>query len=64
MAVAPWAWVKGVWLAWQVFLIFSLARFLNDPELYARLDSVAVALDSLEAQVAEDPLGSVNIDLR
>jgi phospholipid/cholesterol/gamma-HCH transport system substrate-binding protein len=42
----------------------SLARFLNDPELYARLDSVAVALDSLAAQVAEDPLGSVNVDLR
>jgi phospholipid/cholesterol/gamma-HCH transport system substrate-binding protein len=41
----------------------SLARFLNDPELYARLDSVAVALDSLKAQVARDPLGSVNIDL-
>jgi phospholipid/cholesterol/gamma-HCH transport system substrate-binding protein len=41
----------------------SLARFVNDPELYERLDSLAVALDSLKAQVGGDPLGAVDVDL-
>lgn len=41
----------------------SLARFVNDPELFERLDALSAALDSLKARVAEDPLGAVDIDL-
>ena len=42
----------------------SLGRLLNDPELYDQLKALTLQLDSLTTQVMEDPLGSVDIDLR
>lgn len=42
----------------------SLGRFLNDPELLDQLEILTLQLDSLAAQVREDPLGSIDVDLR
>ncbi|MFN2431709.1 MAG: MlaD family protein [Gemmatimonadota bacterium] len=41
----------------------SLGRFMNDPELFRQIDVLRSQLDSLAAQVIEDPLGSVDVDL-
>ncbi len=42
----------------------SLGRFVNDPEILDQLESLTAVLDSLTVQVMEDPLGSIDVDLR
>lgn len=41
----------------------SLGRFLNDPELYDQIERVTIQLDSLRAEMGDNPLGSIDIDL-
>lgn len=41
----------------------SLGRFMNDPELFNQLEALTAQLDSLALEVAQDPLGSVDVDL-